>query len=570
MLKLLRLVLATSCVISIMFTCSPGICSIKYISERKLPHKHTNVCLFNEEKILLPDPFTKEYSEFLQPPYGVNEDGILYYNYGNRYNNLGNYSNPTYVAAYANALYNEVLLGNKNYKTNFFKQVDYLLSTANVDPDGGLYWTYPFENLHYNTPKGWYSAMTSGRILGVLVRAHSLSKNKKYLEAARNVYKKLSKPLKNSGMVTYSKKNEAWLETVAYPQIDSFKVLNGHIFALAGLNDYALYINDRQAKMLTKKAINAVRNHLDDYDAGYTSYYSMKIPSKGRPYAERLGYNSIHVCQLLYCYLIDGAPAFLRKAMRFQLYEVFTPEIKATFTTNPQKNGTDKMNLTFGNNYWSSYRFPVSVTMDFKEKITMTGISIIGHSEKSSPRNFKLYKSNDSLCWKEISAEISVDGKIQDILFKKPEDAQYLKCDIFSDNGNGAVALDGIGIHRKRDDLSPIFISNDMYCNAKIFEYNTLLPSLLDKRSDTAVILKAKDDVNLIIPCKGKEIILKGSFRETKGELSIFCSRDLATWTPYSGKVFLSDDMIRLYPEAGFMKINIKIDSNLRIYELNY
>lgn len=559
-------------VIFVIFTCSPGICSIKYTSEQTLTNQQASISLFDSNGILLADPFVTEHCKFLQLPFGIDKNGILYYEYGERYNNLGNYHNPTFVASYANALYYEVLLGKKNFTVDFLKQVDYLLSVAKEDSDGGLYWPYPFENIHFKVSKGWYSAMTSGRILGVLIRAHVLSGNDKYLAAAQKVYKKLEKPLKKLGMTTYGWYKEAWLEEVASPEIGSFKVLNGHIFALAGLHDYAHYTNDKKAQCLTQKAINAIRNHLEDYDAGFISYYSEKMPSRTKSYAEKHGYHALHIYQLLYCYLIDGDSRFLKKAMRFQLYENFSPDITATFTTNLTTNGTEKMNLTFGNNYWSSFRFPVSLTMDLKEKVNINEITIIGHSEESSPKSFLLYKSDDSLTWDMVRGYTTrKEGSIQNISFKKPINVRYLKYEICSSNSGKTVALDGIGIHRNQKDLYPVFIQRNRYRSVNRGNYNLKISRLFDNNNDTMVTLEPNDDVELIIPCRRKEIQINGDWGRADGNFTIFYSVNLKSWKLYPpNKVFCSDNIIRLPGDTGFIKIRIQTNSIFRISELYY
>lgn len=61
---------------------------------------------------ILGDPFAPFSSadEYAKAPFGINDQGILYYDYKERYGGLGKYENPTFVANYANALYRDYLV----------------------------------------------------------------------------------------------------------------------------------------------------------------------------------------------------------------------------------------------------------------------------------------------------------------------------------------------------------------------------------------------------------------------------------------------------------------------------
>lgn len=532
-----------------------------------LPSSEANINALSEA--VQPDHFVMNKDSFMNAPYGLDSNGILFYDYGTRYNNLGRYHNPTFIAAYANALYLDIVRGDKTLVSDFTKQVDYLLSTAKSDPDGGLYWTYPFENPYYKAPKEWYSAMTSGRILGVLTRAHYLTNNDKYLTAAKKVYRKMSKSSTNSGMTTYTKHNEAWFEEVSYPNSESFKVLNGHIFALSGLYDYACYVNDIFAKQLAYAGFNAVLSKLDYFDAGFISYYCENMPGREKSYAELHGYHAIHVLQILYCYLITDNPLFLKKAMRFQLYENFNPNINASFTTNSETHGTDKMNLTFGNNYWSSYRFPVSVTMDFKDKIFFDDITIIGRTRESLPKSYTLYKKYDNYSWEEISGDIYKGDKILKIHFSKPQIAEQMKVNIQS-SYNGPLALEGIGIHRSEGDLSPLFVWNEMQRGIR-HNYNLYLSRLFDENQDTFVQLQPKSNIALIIPCRNKNISVKGNFLDSNSEVLLFYSEDLENWTEQNDRIELNKIGFNYQSHNnGFIKLQIKTELKLSISEVDY
>jgi len=491
-------------------------------------------------------------------PYGIGEDGILYFDYGNRYDGLGKYRNPTFITAYANAIYRDFIQGDKKSRGDFLKQVDFLINSASCD-EQGCYWAYHFVNEYYDAPEGWYSGMTSGRVLGVLIRAHHITEDQHYLRFAEKVFKKLSMPLKEGGMSTYTQ-NGVWIEEVAYDNAKSFKVLNGHVFGLAGVYEYARYLNDEEIIEYSEKAVNAVLGSLDDIDAGYISYYSESMPSKMlRPFAERGGYNSIHIMQMLWLYEISGNVSFLEKALKFQNYENFEPIITSSFSTNPTTNGPEKMNLTFGNNYWSSYRLPVVLDIDLGGLQILNGINIIGHTPESAPRDLfveVLYKGE----WKGVARTNGNSEQRLAIDFTYPVHAHEVKVSIYKDNGNKAVALDGIGF-RKTNAYSPV---------VDFANYTSGVKRLVDKDFSTGILVK--NSGFLLIPNASlvNKVDIYGEFSAIE-KLAIQGSDDLAFWQEIPLNAKLSNGLLEIQFDKNhlkFIKLNFDRSEFKRISEI--
>lgn len=519
-------------------------------------------------------PFIMSRERFYIHPYGLDKDGILYFDYESRYENLGKYNNPTFVAAYADSLYHEISQGNKSLIGDFIKQVDYLLSKADIDKSGDLYWSYPFANPYFNAPEGWYSGMASGRVLGVLARAHYLTKDEKYLKAAEKVCNKLIKPVKRAGMSTYEGKGKIWLEEVAYPKAESFKVLNGHIYGLSGLYDYANYINDKKLKDIAEDGFNTVLVNLEKIDAGFISYYCENMPGREVSYAELGGYNVTHIHQLLYCYQITNNPQFLEKAMRLQLYENFQPKITASFTTNSSTHGTDKMNLTFGNNYWSSYKFPVTVTMDLLDKISFEAITIIGRVPETMPSDYRIFKKIGDEPWELVYGNIKKGKKIHKIVFPTTKEADQVKIEIKSSNNKQVVALEGIGIQREKTDLSPIFIYKDLF-RTTTGNYNLKLKNLFSKNPsvykdpNNYVVIAEDNKVDLLIPYKGM-MTMYGEFTKGRPKIQASFSINLKDWESIDSHLELNQDKLELnFNRRGFVKLRLLAEKQMRLIELN-
>lgn len=493
------------------------------------------------------DPFTPFATDrFLSKPYGIFENGILYFDYGDRYGKLGKYSNPTFVAAYANSLYRDYLqTPSADLKSNFFRNVDYLIETAVSDKDGA-YWPYPFENPHFNAPQGWYSGMTSGRVLGLLTRAHHLSGDDKYLKFAHAVFNKLKTPLDSGGMVTYGD-DEAWLEEVAWPNAPSTKVLNGHIYALSGLLAYAKYTYMGAAKDLAAKAIKAVGESTGVFDAGFLSYYCEDMVSeRPRSFAERGGYNVTHTHQMLWLYGETGNPTFLRQATRYQYYENFNPEITTSSSVNSVTHGPDKMDLTFGNNYWSANTFPVDVLMAFPDQKQITQIVILGHSLATSPSSFTVFAQLGSEWQKQISSN---NNSSQRITINLPNTVRTsaIKIQIESAVGKSLVALGGIGIVCLEPFAPVVNFSN----------YATDCIKLKD--GDTNTSISVKTDGFLIVPLidSAGQCRIYGSFTGVP-DLRVSGSNDLEKWSTLAIEPSFGEDYVELAVEPGvfaFLKV---------------
>ncbi|MDG5499209.1 D-glucuronyl C5-epimerase family protein [Marinobacter sp. BGYM27] len=472
------------------------------------------------EAVLPPDPFTPFASarEYASPPFGLGEDGVLYYDYGDRYGGLGKYRNPTFIATYANALYRDFIKDKKNsVKSLFLDQVDYLVQSAAEDEQGS-FWPYPFQNTHYAAPEGWYSGMTSGRILGVLCRAHELTADPKYLKFADNVFSKLNRPIEKGGMISRDG-DFSWIEEVAFPSVQSYKVLNGHIFGLSGLQTYARYSGNSDADKLVRQAIGAVKDALPSIDSGFLSYYSESVPpGRERFFAERGGYNTIHVSQMLWLYSQTNSIDFLKYAMRFQAYDIFEPIISSTFSTNAVTHGPERMNMSFGNSYWSSYEFPVEVEFDFGRDYVLDGFVILGHTQQSSPEDF--YASiYDGHSWRGVAKGKGNSSQRLRVDFTHGVVASGFKLRVDSDNGNGAVALDGVGMIFK-ENFGPVI---------NFGNYTSSARRIFDPSENGSILVKTNGFIVLPSRSAVAGISLSGDI-SNHSLVKIFGSDELDSW----------------------------------------
>lgn len=140
-----------------------------------------------------------------------------------------------------------------------------------------------------------YSAMVQGQAISLLLRAFLDAKEEKYLEAAKKAISLMLTPISEGGtIICEGTSNELFLEEV--PTKERSLVLNGWVFAIFGLWDCTLVINDPGAKQALTATLNTFEKHIDRYDRGYWSNYDWR-GAIASPFYHRL---NIALLQALY------------------------------------------------------------------------------------------------------------------------------------------------------------------------------------------------------------------------------------------------------------------------------
>ncbi|HZD34188.1 MAG TPA: D-glucuronyl C5-epimerase family protein [Nitrososphaeraceae archaeon] len=204
----------------------------------------------------------------------MDENGIPYVNYGEwgtKFGRLNIQRNPVTIIHTAMDFYHA---GDTKF---FMNNVDWLVDNA-VAKDGFSTFEYWYDWPTYNLKKPWRSAMANGEALTPLVKAHELTGDMLYLDAAKKLLNSFFVKVEDGG-ITYKDSYKSWWyeEYVA----DNFgaeesRVLNGMLFALIGVYEYYKYMDDPDAKLIFDKGINSVKQNLAKYDDGLGhSYYDI-------------------------------------------------------------------------------------------------------------------------------------------------------------------------------------------------------------------------------------------------------------------------------------------------------
>jgi heparosan-N-sulfate-glucuronate 5-epimerase len=198
-------------------------------------------------------------------------------------------------------------------EAEFRHLADWLL--AEREPGaGGCLWRTDFAVPKYGLFPGWISAMAQGQAISVLLRAHALSGESPYLEAAREALEPMLIQVSEGGV-------QSTLDGVAvleeYPTAEPSAVLNGWIFALIGVHELASVDGDERARELFESSAAGLVALLPRYDIGWWSVYSLQRHGGRRDLAKPF-YQRLHADLLEALALICPAPELRDYAERWR------------------------------------------------------------------------------------------------------------------------------------------------------------------------------------------------------------------------------------------------------------
>lgn len=175
-------------------------------------------------------------------------------------------------------------------------------------------WAYGFDHGRLSIKAPFISAMGQGEGISVLVRAHQIIGDDRYLETAQRAIEPFFHPLEAGGVTAFLPDDQVYFEE--YPCSPFSHILNGHIFALWGVHDYGIYLDDRKTLELAKSGAETLVQMLPRYDVGYWSRYGL-FPHP-RPNVASPFYHELHIAQLRAMHRLYGRPAFADYADRWE------------------------------------------------------------------------------------------------------------------------------------------------------------------------------------------------------------------------------------------------------------
>jgi hypothetical protein len=256
------------------------------------------------------------------PSMKMDSAGIPTVKYGDKF-----YYNPVTVAQYALAEYCRP----SGVSSKFIPAADYLAGM--MGPDGAFRYQFEFER--YATGEmyhpGWISGMAQGQAISVFVRAYHLTKQHKYLDAARKALDFMLLPADKGGPMTtlerFPPEPSKLPFIMEYPQSPPVYTLNGYMFSMLGLYDYAAVSKDKKTKRVAARLLVTLKTLLPYYDMGSFSAYDLSyitIPvgrdgKRSRPHIAP-AYHAVHLRLLWALYKVTSDPALKETAERWTSY----------------------------------------------------------------------------------------------------------------------------------------------------------------------------------------------------------------------------------------------------------
>jgi len=194
----------------------------------------------------------------------------------------------------------------------FLATSDWLV--RNQESDGR--WLYRFR--FAGQPDPWWSGMAEGVAMSLLLRAYQVTGRQAYLAAATSALTTMTRPISEGGVVDDSG-GSLWIEEYLPPY--SLHTLNGMLFAIEGVREYALVTGDPTATRIAARALQTVVSWLPRFDSGSWTYYNQApttangkaVPGKPATFH----YHLIQLGELRHFYLLTGDPILLHYIQRW-------------------------------------------------------------------------------------------------------------------------------------------------------------------------------------------------------------------------------------------------------------
>jgi hypothetical protein len=225
----------------------------------------------------------------------------------------GTFHNPISISQYALANMTALRRGDASREARARTQLDWLVRAQCRDGEWAGCWVMDHDDPKYpwlRTP--WSSALTSGNALSALLRGWQLFDEPAYGEAGRLAYEGLHGS--RDQRLFEEDGSELWYEE--YPGTPPLHVLNGHVYCLFGVADYARATGDATAEARWRRAAETARARLPEFDLGYWSAYDLRWREPVTLHYQK----NIHIPQMRILAALTGEPEFTAVADRWERY----------------------------------------------------------------------------------------------------------------------------------------------------------------------------------------------------------------------------------------------------------
>lgn len=243
----------------------------------------------------------------------IDENGVPL----NHFEGQGDFYNITTISQYALALH-DLMVGTgetPELRRKLEAQLDVIVANAETQgPCTGFFVSRWNDSKYAELRAPWVSALTQGNAISALLRGYQWNGDTRLLDCATAAFTALELPMSEGGATMTDENGHFWLEE--YPMNPPSHVLNGFIFALWGVLDYARATGNERAWEWWDAGCQTLRARLKDYDCGFWSVYDLSHRELATQYYQI----NIHVPQLEAMATLTGEECYSHYARRWRRF----------------------------------------------------------------------------------------------------------------------------------------------------------------------------------------------------------------------------------------------------------
>ena len=231
---------------------------------------------------------------------------------------IGRQHNPIAIAQYGLARFNAWCVSRAaGDRRAWIAVADWLAREMRPNAQGVRVWMHDFNWPYRELLRApWYSGLAQGNGLSMLVRAARETGSAVYADAAHLAFAPMTRHVGEGGVLVTDDQGDLWIEEylVSRPS----HILNGFMWALWGVHDYAAWSGRAEATALWNRCVATLERRLGEFDTGWWSLYEAR--DEGREMLASRYYHTLHITQLQVMHLLTGRQVFADAAARFQRY----------------------------------------------------------------------------------------------------------------------------------------------------------------------------------------------------------------------------------------------------------
>ncbi len=231
---------------------------------------------------------------------------------------IGRQHNPIAIAQYGLARFNRWCdTAADDDKSAWLRVATWLERELTPNHAGVPVWMHHFDWPYRQLLEApWYSGLAQGNGLSMLVRAADATSDARFATAAHHAFESMQLDVSAGGVLVTDTRGRRWIEE--YVVDPPSHILNGFIWAIWGVYDYARWSGSADAVRLFDASVATVADALPEYDTGRWSLY--ELPAGGPPMIASRYYHELHIVQLRVLERLSRNVLFGTVADRWQRY----------------------------------------------------------------------------------------------------------------------------------------------------------------------------------------------------------------------------------------------------------